>query len=132
MRASSIRVDHQPLRHRNRRVLGGAVVPGFIVLVFYTSMLLTTYRDSLSLNSLSSRWKPANESAAMLARSSHLNISREPGAYGLAGFYRKKSVISLSLECVLSLIALFGLTGLYQRLHGNTQVERDFAVHTHT
>jgi hypothetical protein len=60
-------------------------VPGIIVLIFYTSMLLATYRDSLSLSSLSSRWKPANVSAAMLG---HFNISREPGAYGLAGFYR--------------------------------------------
>ena len=37
--SSTFRVDHQPLRHKYRRVWGGALVPAVIVLGFYASLL---------------------------------------------------------------------------------------------
>ena len=40
MRSPALQMDHKPLRHKHRRVLGGATVPGVIVLSYFTCMLL--------------------------------------------------------------------------------------------
>jgi hypothetical protein len=41
--SSTFRVSHQPLRHKYRRVWGGALVPGVLVLCFYAHVVLSAW-----------------------------------------------------------------------------------------
>jgi len=44
--SSTFRVHHRPLRHKYRRVWGGALVPGVLVLCFYAYLVLSVWSEN--------------------------------------------------------------------------------------